>query len=154
MGRRDSRTADLFSWEPPQVAVGYPQEVAGRGPLQNRIARLLSQALRDFCDQEGVSRDAVAGMISLELGRQVSRDMLDKWTSEAAGSHRIPLDAFIALIKVTEAEKLLGFVPDLFGFAVVPARYTAIIEMHLIEEKEAELAAAKARLAAKWRARS
>ncbi len=38
MVRRDDRTLDLLSWEPPAVSVGYAEDVAGRGPLENRIA--------------------------------------------------------------------------------------------------------------------
>ena len=42
-------TGDLFDWQPPQVAVGYSADVAGRGRLDNKIARLIGQALRDGC---------------------------------------------------------------------------------------------------------
>jgi hypothetical protein len=155
MARRDSRTTDLFDWKPPQVAVGYGREVAGSGALDSKIARLISQALRDVRDGEKqLSRAEVAGFISLELHRPVSEAMLAKWTSEASDSHRIPLDAFIALVKVTEAEDLLGFIPDLLGFAVVPKAYTEIIQLHLIEEKERELQAHKDQIKARMRSRS
>jgi len=148
---RDTRTADLLSWEPPSVAVGYGDDVAGRGALDNQIARLLSRALRDAKDEKGHSRAVIAGLMTLELGRNVSEDQLDKWASEASTGHRIPLDAFVALVKVTEAEDLLGFIPRLLGFAVVPVRYAEIIELHLIEEKARELEAHKASLQARLR---
>jgi hypothetical protein len=51
------------------------------------------------------------------------------------------------------ATALLGFMPGLFGFVAVPERYAGIIEMHLLEEHEAEIAARKAALAAKWKAK-
>lgn len=148
---RDTRTADLLAWEPPTVAVGYEDGVAGRGPLDNQIARLLSRALRDVKDEKGHSRAVIAGFMTLELGRNVSEEQLDKWCSEASTAHRIPFDAFVALVKVTEAEDLLGFVPRQLGYAVVPVKYAEIIEMHLIEEKERELAAHKAALQARLR---
>lgn len=152
MVRRDRVTMDIFEWEPPQVAVGYDEDVAGRGELENKVARVISRALRDAKDA-GHSRPEIATAMAAYLGRSVSTDMLDKWASEASSAHRIPIDAFIALIHVTDAEDLLGFIPAMFGFAVVPERYTELIEMHLIEEHEHELAAHKAKLQAKWRSR-
>lgn len=151
MTRRDTRTADLLSWSPPEVAVGYDAGVAGGGNLDNQIPRLLARSLRDFKERKGHNRAVVAGLLTLELGRNVSEDQLDKWTSEASTTHRIPLDAFAALVKVTEAEDLLGFIPHILGFIVVPQKYAEIIELYLIEEKERELNAAKAAVQARLR---
>ena len=154
MTRRDTRTMDLLAWEPPQVAAGYGVEVSGRGPLENRIARLISQALRDALDEKGLNRETVAGLMTLDLHRSITKDQLDKWSSEASTSHRIPLDAFCALVKVLEAEALLGFIPELLGYVAVPKKYGDIIEMHLIEEKERDLEARKQAIAARLRGRS
>lgn len=142
---------DVFSWELPQVAVGYSDEVAGKGPMQNRIARLVSRALRDARDERGMARADIARRMTDELGRKVSEDILDKWSSEASEAHRIPLDAFIALVAVTGASELLGFVPGLMGFVVVPKRYKAFIELQLLEDHERDLAAHKARIQAELR---
>lgn len=150
--RRDDRhTLDLFDWEPPQVTAGYGPEVAGRGGLSQQISRLVAQALRDAADA-GTSRADIVATLTKSLGRRVSVDMLNKWSSEAGEDHRIPFDAFIALVEATGANDLLGFAPARFGFVVVPAKYAGIIEMHLLEEQEAQLAARKAALAAKWKA--
>lgn len=154
MSRRDTRTLDLLSWEPPQVAAGYGVEVAGRGPMENRIARLISQALRDAQDEQGLNRETVAGLMTLDLNRSITKDQLDKWASEASTGHRIPLDAFCALVKVIEAQALLGFIPELLGYVAVPKKYGDIIEMHLIEEKERDLEARKQAIAARLRGRS
>lgn len=149
---KDRLTQDLFSWEPPKVTVGYAQDVYGRGDLENRIARLVARAMRDARD-DGKSRSDLSGAMSRDLGRSVSEDTLNKWASEASGAHRIPLDAFIALIRATDAKNLLGFIPSLFGFAVVPEHYTDLIEIHLIDEREEELRAHKAKILARRRAR-
>lgn len=150
---RDTITADLFAWEPPTVAVGYAGDVAGKGPLDSKIARLLARALRDAKDENGLSRAEIVIRLSSELGRSISGDMLDKWTSEAAGQHRIPLDAFVSLIKVTGAKNLLGFIPEMFGFAVVPIKYAGLIELQLLEDHEKDVAVRKAALQAQLRAR-
>lgn len=149
--RGDRLTSDLLAWEPPQVAVGYPDDVAGKGAVSNRIARLISRAMRDARDERSLDRQFIAKALTQELGRTVSVDMLDKWSSEASEGHRVPLDAFVALIKVTDATELLGFIPGLFGFAVVEQKYEAIIELQLIEEHERDLDALKARALAKVR---
>lgn len=151
MARRDTHTADLLSWEPPEVAVGYGLDVIGRGGLDNQIPRLLSRALDDVKDEKGLSRAVIAGLMTLELHRNISKDMLDKWTSEASISNRIPLDAFIALVKVTEAADLLGFIPGILGFAVVPQKYAEIVQLYLLEEKEREINAAKTAVQARLR---
>ncbi len=152
--RGDKGTNDLFAWEPPQVAVGYSDDVAGRGDLPNKIARLVGRALRDARDEGRMSRARIAADMSEELGRSVSDDMLDKWSSEASTQHRIPLDAFIALIRVTGCNELLGFVPSLFGFVVVERKYEAIIELQLLEQHERDIADRKARLQHKVRGQS
>lgn len=137
---------------PPQVAVGYADDVAGQGELPNRIARLVSRALRDAHKERGLSRAEVAQRLARELGRKVTESTLEGWASEADVNHRIPLDAFIALVAATGADELLGFVPGLMGFVVVPKKYMAVIELQLLEEFERDLAEHKAKLLADVRA--
>lgn len=151
MTKRDTRTIDLLSWKPSPVAVAYEPGVAGRGDLPNQIARVMSRALDDAKDRLGLSRSDVVALMTLDLGRSITKEQLDKWTSEASASHRIPLDAFIALAKVTEVDELVGFIAGYRGLAVVPQRYAQIVELHLIEEKERELTAHKEALRASLR---
>lgn len=153
MVRRDNQTNDLFEWEPPQVAVGYTQDVAGRGSLDSKISRLIGRALRDSKDERDLTRAEIARRMTAYLNRSISEAMLNKWSSESSDEHRVPLDAFIALIEVTDAKALLGFVPSLFGHAVVPERYADIIEIHLIEEHERDIAARKSALIARAKAK-
>lgn len=149
---RDPLTKDLFDWQPPPVAVGYSPEVTGRGRLDSRIARLVGQALRDARDG-GRDRAEVASRISDYLARPVSEAMLNKWASEAAEDHRIPLDAFIALVEATGARALLGFVPGLFGLVVIEAEHAELIEEQLLKEHLAEVEARISALAARRRVR-
>lgn len=150
--RRDPLTRDLFSWEPPQVAVGYSAEVTGRGPLDNRIARTIGQALRDARDA-GLPRADVARRMSDYLRRPISAAMLDKWSSEGSEEHRIPLDAFMALVHATDARALLGFVPGEFGMVVIEREHADLIRLHLIREKRQELEAEEQAIMTHLRAR-
>lgn len=149
MATKDRHTLELFDWQPPTVTVGYDAQVAGHGRLDNRIARSVARALKET----DKARRQIAEAMSVFLGRKISKDILDKWSSEAADSHRIPLDAYIALIDATDCPDLLGLLPGMFGYAVVPERYAGIIELHLIEEHEREVAARKSALQAKWGSR-
>jgi hypothetical protein len=149
---RDPLTSDLFEWTPPQVAIRYEDGVTGRGPLDNRISRLIARALRDARD-DGRNRSEIANTMSRFLGRTISGAMLDKWASEASDDHRIPLDAFIALVHATEAKELLGFVPAEFGLTVIEEQYAEMIEDQLIDEHIKEMEALKASRAARKRAR-
>lgn len=142
---RDSSTMDLFSdWTPPQVTVApAPEDV--RGPMDLVIARLIKRAL------EHRDRSEIAATLSDVLGRNVSPATLDAWASPAKTNNRIPLDAFAALIEVTQDMSLLGWLPELHGYVVVPAKYADLIELHLLEEREAEIARRKAALTARYK---
>lgn len=149
---RDPLTKDLFDWQPPKVAIGYSAEVIGRGRLDSKICRIISHALRDARD-DGMSRAQVAREMSDFLQRQISEAMLNKWSSESSEDHRIPLDAFVALVAATGAKDLLGFVPGEFDLTVIEHEYAEIIEDRLIEEQISELEARRGVLAAKRRAK-
>ena len=133
--RKDNFTLDLLDWQPPKVVLGYDAHETRGGTLDATIARAVSLALRN-CDK---TRPEIAKAMSDQLGRRISKDMLDAWASLAREGNRIPLDAFAALVGATDEIDLLGLIPAMFGYAVVPERYTEIIELHLIEDKRAEL---------------
>lgn len=150
--RRDPLTKDLFSWEPPKIAVGYSADVIGRGRLDNKIARLVSHALRN-AREDGQSRADVAQAISNFLSRPVSEAMLHKWASEGSEEHRIPLDAFIGLVYATGDKNLLGFVPGEFGLTVIEDEYAELIEERLLEDHIEEMQARKQVLSARRKAK-
>lgn len=149
---RDPLTKDLFAWEPPQIGVGYGGEVTGRGPLDNKIARLVSHALRD-AREDGVNRAEVARRMSAYLGRSISEAMLNKWSSEGSEDHRIPLEAFIGLVQATGNKQLLGFAPGEFGLTVIESEYADLIEERLLDDHIEEMQARRQVLATRRRAR-
>ena len=144
---RDRFTLDLLNWEPP--AVRFQEPLVRAHTLNARFARAISLALKEC----GLSREEVAERMSEWLGETVSRNMLDAYASEARESHQINLPRFAALIHATEDWRLLSLIPELFGFAVMPAEYEEIIELWRLEEAEREIERRKAALSAKWRKR-
>ena len=147
---RDPLTKDLFEWQPPKVAVGYSDDVIGRGRLDSKIARLIGQALRDARD-EGLTRADIAKQMTEFLGRQISEAMLNKWSSESSEDHRIPLDAFIGLVHATGATELLGFAPSEFGMTVISEKYADVIRLQMVRDKKQEIDAMEKALMAKLR---
>lgn len=135
--RGDKLTGDLLSWEPPKVAAGFEEGAIRGNRLGNQITQVVKLAL------EGQDRAAIAQQMSDELGHPVSLHMLEKYASEAAEAHKITLERFIALIEATGCIDALAFVAERFGHVIVPEKYAAIVELHLIEEHEQEIARRK-----------
>jgi len=144
---KDRWTQDLLTWEPP--AVRFEEPLVRAHTLNAKFARAISLALKE-CP---LSREEVAERMSDWLGEAVSRNMLDAYASEARENHQINLPRLAALVHATEDWRLLGLLPEMFGFAVMPREYEEIIELWRLEEAEKEIERRKAALAAKWRAR-
>lgn len=146
-------TNDLLAWQPSSPAVDYRgvPEVTRAATLGGRFARAMKVALENC----GKSRDQVAAEMSEYLGEEVTLNMLNAYVSEAAKSHQINVIRFAGLAHATGDLRLLSILPDLFGLAVVPARYVPLIEADLAEQRSRELAqlAQLKRLEAKGAAR-
>lgn len=144
--RGDHGTLDLLSWQAPTV-VASVEAVTRGGDLASKTARAVAHALRTC----GRSRDEIAAAMSAELNQKISAAMLDAYASEAKASHRITVDRFVALIRATQCIDLAGFVAEQFGLIAVPASFGPVIELHLVEERERELATLKAGVLARMR---
>lgn len=131
--RGDSLTGDLLSWEPPKVAAGFAEGAVRGSRIANQISQVVKLAL------EGQDRVKVAARMSGELGYTVSRDLLDHYASEGAEAHKITLERFVALIEATGCVDALAFVAERFDHVVVPSKYAAIVEYHLLDEHEQEV---------------
>lgn len=134
--RRDTRTMDLLSWQPPEPAVRFDEGQVRGATLSARFCRAMAVAL----DECGVSREEIADRMSEYLGVKVSKAMLDAYVSEARDTHTINVIRFAALVHATRDWRLLSLLPELFGFAVVDDRYISLIRSVQIREKAEELA--------------
>lgn len=143
--RGDIQTGDLLSWEPPKVGAGFEPGAIRGSRLASQISQAVAIALK------GHDRDEIAQRMSDELGYTVSRNMIDNYASEGQEAHKISLERFIALVDATGCIDALGFIAERFGQMVVPEKYGAIVEVHLIEEREQDLARRKQAALAKVR---
>jgi hypothetical protein len=144
----DRATIDLLGWEPPSVALGFDDDELRGGALASRISRAVGLALK----RSTLPREDIAFRMSDFLpGQRVTKAMLDAYSAEGKATHQITVERFIALVHVTGCLDLLAVITEGFGHSVVPDRYAAIIELHLVEEHEREIAAHKASLVARAR---
>ena len=136
--RRDDRTLDLLSWEPPTVVPAVPDEMVRAASLRGRVARAVSLVLRE-CE---LPRDAVAERMSefLGPGEAVTPAMLNAYASQAREEHTISAIRLVALAHATNDMRALQVLIDPLGQAVIPARYVPAIEAEIKAEKAEELA--------------
>jgi hypothetical protein len=126
MSRRDPNTLDIFSdWTPPVVVERYEETRVRTATLRARIARAVSETLKDF-DR---SREDVALAMSEWLGEDVTKNMLDAYASEAREAHTIPYLRLLALVHATGDVRLLQLGAELFGHVVAHSRYLEWIEV-------------------------
>lgn len=133
--RRDDRTLDLLSWQPPEPVRAFEPEIVRAASIRAMLAKGVSAALKDC----GRSRDDVAEVISGYLGEKCSKDMLDAYASEAREEHVISLPRFLALIHATGDQRLLQMLAEPFGLAVIDAKYLPAIEDSMLAAKIDEL---------------
>jgi len=104
---------------------------AGSFDLDRQFREAISQALKD-CP---LSRYQVAARMSELLGHEITKSMLDSWTSEAKEEHRFPaifLPAFCEAVGCSEPLKIMG---KLVGVFILPGPEALRAEIQRIEEE-------------------
>jgi len=134
-GRRCSDTAELFAWAPPEIVRRYPEERVRTASLRAKIARAVSETLRDC----GLDRETVALQMADWLGEEVTKNMLDAYASEARESHTIPYLRLLAIVHVTGDRRLLQLGEELFGCSSVEDRYLEWVEIGELSELKDEI---------------
>lgn len=131
---RDILTADMF--EVPQPAPTYP----GSLDCRKVIAGIMSDAIKD---SDCADRYEVAAKMSRLLGREISKHMLDAYTSESRETHIPPLDAAIAFDMATGGFALLNFFASKLGSRINVGEDVLLTELGRIQQLEADLAQQK-----------
>jgi hypothetical protein len=104
---------------------------AGSFNIDTTFREAISEALKR-CPR---SRWEVAGRMSELTGTDISKSMLDSWTSEAKENHRFPaifLPAFCEAVGCSEPLKILG---RLVGVFVLPGPEALRAEIMKLEEE-------------------
>lgn len=125
MARRDSKTLDLFAWEPPAMVARYDEQRVRAADLKVRIARAVSETLSDCAD----CRADVAKAMSEWLGETITKTTLDAYASPAKEDHTISYLRLIALVHATQDRRLLQLAAELMGWSVVEDRWLPWVEV-------------------------
>jgi len=137
MSGRDRFTGDLFASIPrPRPDIGGGMDF--RAELSHLVAEMLATAHR-----AGVDRWAVAANASRLAGREVSKQMLDGYTSEAREAFNLPLWLVPALEVSCGSTELTSWLAEVRGGRLVLGAAALDAE---IGRMEAELDDQKARL--------
>ena len=107
MARRskDTQTLDLF--EVPRPAAPHPASMDYRATVASLTAQMLKDAEGD--------RYAVAGVMSRLTGKEVSKAMLDSYTSEAREAWNLPFWIAPALEQACGSHELTNWLADIRG---------------------------------------
>lgn len=111
---------------------------------------LLAESLAAAKDKLGLDRWEIATRMSRIIGRDITKNMLDRYCAPSADDWRFPLEALPALVQVTEDARLLTFITEACGFKAMPGEAAVLAELVTLELEERRLrermAAARKRL--------
>lgn len=100
-----------FSFEVPQVAEA-PGGLAG---IEQRISGMVGTILAS----DGRPREVIAAEMSVLLGDDISKDMLNAYSSPARVEHKVIFSRLLALVAVTKRHDLLDPIMREIGCALV-----------------------------------
>jgi hypothetical protein len=127
----DSLSGDLFA----SIPEAYPM-LPGAWNFRIEIAHVMGEAIR-LADKD---RYTIAADMSRLLGREVSVNTLDKYTSEAAEGHHPSLETAIAFDAATGALSLLAMYAAKLGCRVLPGKENLLAELGRLEQMKGQIA--------------
>lgn len=136
MTRKDERQLSLLDWTPPEPVAAFDPFLIRGNRVEDQLARAIAVALED-CH---LSRPEVAERMSDILGRPVSVNMLNAYASVQRDGHHISVPRFDALVGATQDRRLVQFLVQPRGWAVIEQRFLPMIELAAVRERKQELA--------------
>lgn len=131
--RRDQRTHDLFEHER-LFPVETPRELENALDFNARISQAIKRAL-DEAKSNGTDRHAVAARMSDILGIEISKAMIDAYTSQARETHTISLARFKALVRATGCLWLWNVVLEGDGVTLLQGDEARLAQAALAEKR-------------------
>ncbi len=127
----DTLSGDLFA----SIPTAYPM-LPGAWNFRVEIAHVMGEAIK-ACP---LDRYAIAADMGRLLGREVSVNSLDKYTSEAAEGHHPSLETAIAFDAATGGMALLSMYAGKLGAKVLPGKDALLAELGKLEQMKGEIA--------------
>ncbi len=128
-----------FAFTPPTPAT-LPAALAG---LEQRVCRAVATIL----NSEDETREVIAARMSELLDEDISRAMLDAYSSPARTEHKVPMSRFFALVAVTSRHDLLDPLIREIGAAVLVGTEVHTARLGHIDRQIASLKAERQRIA-------
>ncbi len=127
----DTLTGDLFS----TVPKAHPM-TPGAWRFRGEIAHAMGEAIK-LCEKD---RYQISADMSRLLGREVSVDTLNKYTSEASEEHIPNFETAIAFDAATGGLALVGLFAEKLGCRVLPGKESLLTELGRLEQMKGEIA--------------
>ena len=127
---KDDRTFDLF--EIPQPVLAVP----GQGNYSIQVSEIVGEILKSA----DIDRYEVAARMSRLSGDDVSKAMLDAWSSQARTDHNLPLYRVALLEEVCASHLLTNWQVGLRGGRVAYGRDALLAELGRLERNRDESA--------------
>jgi len=82
-----------------------------------------------------LSRWEIAGRMSMYLGTEITKYMLDTWTAESKEHHRLPAEYLAAFCCAVDSYDLLSLIAETAGVFMLPGAEALRSEIQKIEEQ-------------------
>lgn len=128
---QDKMTLDMFD--------GIPQAhpmTAGSWRFRTEIAVAMGDAIK-LCSKD---RYQISADMSRLLGREISVNTLDKYTSEASEDHIPNLETAIAFDAATEQTALASLFASKLGCRVLPGKDSLLAELGRLQQMKGDIA--------------
>lgn len=128
-----------FDFEAPRAA-SAPAALAG---LERQICAEVGVIL----NSDTRSREVIAAEMSILLGEDVSRAMLDAYSSPARELHKVPMSRFFALVAVTQRHDVLDVLVREIGAVLLVGEEIHTARLGQIDRQMQQLKEERAKLA-------
>jgi hypothetical protein len=120
---------------------------ASRGPaalagLEQRVCGIVGIIL----NSDERAREVIAAEMSVLLGEDVSRSMLDAYSSPARDGHKVPFSRLLALVAVTDRQDMLDPLMREIGAAVLVGEEVHTARIGHIDREIAKLKAERGKI--------
>lgn len=139
-GRKiDDRQMSLFDLLSKAKRAGSSRDDEGSADVRDKLRRSLNDAIA-ACS---LNRYQISGRMSHLLGRDITKSMIDAWTSESKDGHRFPAEYLPAFCRVTESREPLELLAEAAGMFAMPGPEALRAEIQRLGEKERKVRAEK-----------
>jgi len=128
--KRDPLQMDFFN--EPTFPVRTPVQQIDLDRYRAKIKRAMARAIRQ-CQYD---RPTIAARMSLYLGVNVSKAMLDSWTAESKRAHDMTIPRFAAFAHATEAPWLWDEAAAMQGVTMLVGRQAQLAEIGLLQQEK------------------